>query len=59
MTIYFEDMEVGAERVFGSTEVSREEVIAFAERYDPQPFHLSDEEAAKTHFGRIGTHARW
>ena len=53
MTIYFEDMEVGAERVFGSTEVSREEVIAFAERYDPQPFHLSDEEAAKTHFGRI------
>ena len=53
MTIYFEDMAVGAERVFGSTEVSREEVIAFAERYDPQPFHLSDEEAAKTHFGRI------
>jgi acyl dehydratase len=28
-------------------------VIAFAEKYDPQPFHLSDEAAAKTHFGRL------
>jgi acyl dehydratase len=51
--IYFEDMEVGAERVFGSYDVTREEVLEFARKYDPQPFHLSDEEAAKTHFGRI------
>jgi acyl dehydratase len=28
-------------------------VIEFAQKYDPQPFHLSDEAAAKTHFGRI------
>jgi acyl dehydratase len=51
--IYFEDLEVGSETQFGSCEVTREEVIAFASRYDPQPFHLSDEAAAKTHFGRI------
>src|SRR6476620_4958666 len=51
--IYWEDMEVGAERVFGTYEVTREEVLEFARKYDPQPFHLSDEEAAKTHFGRI------
>ena len=51
--IYFEDMEVGAERVFGSYDVTREEVIEFASKYDPQPFHLSDEAAAKTHFGRL------
>lgn len=51
--IYFEDLEVGAETYFGSYEVTREEVIDFARKYDPQPFHLSDEEAAKTHFGRI------
>lgn len=50
---YFEDLEVGAETYFGSYEVTREEVIEFARKYDPQPFHLSDEEAAKTHFGRI------
>jgi len=50
---YFEDLEVGAETYFGSYDVTREEVLEFARKYDPQPFHLSDEEAAKTHFGRI------
>ena len=51
--IYFEDLEVGAETDFGSYHVTREEVLEFARKYDPQPFHLSDEEAAKTHFGRL------
>ena len=51
--IYFEDLVVGAETEFGTYEVTREEVIDFARKYDPQPFHLSDEAAAKTHFGRI------
>ena len=51
--IYLDDLEVGAETYFGSCEVTREEVIEFARKYDPQPFHLSDEAAARTHFGRI------
>lgn len=51
--IYFEDLKVGAEGYYGSYEVTREEVLEFARKYDPQPFHLSDEEAAKTHFGRL------
>jgi acyl dehydratase len=51
--IYFEDLEIGAETYFGSYAVTREEVLEFARKYDPQPFHLSDEEAAKTHFGRL------
>lgn len=51
--IYFEDLEVGAETDFGSYRVTREEVLEFARKYDPQPFHVSDEEAAKTHFGRL------
>ena len=51
--IYFEDLEVGAETEFGNYKVTRQEVIEFAQKYDPQPFHLSDEAAAKTHFGRI------
>jgi acyl dehydratase len=50
---YFEDLEVGAETYFGSYNVTREEVLEFAHKYDPQPFHISDEEAAKTHFGQI------
>jgi acyl dehydratase len=50
---YFEDLEIGAETYFGSYDVTREEVLEFAHKYDPQPFHISDEEAAKTHFGQI------
>jgi acyl dehydratase len=51
--VFFEDLEVGATAAFGRYEVTREEVIEFASKYDPQPFHLSDEAAAQTHFGRI------
>ena len=50
---YFEDIEVGTRSSFGRYEVTREEVIDFASRFDPQPFHLSDEAAAATHFGRL------
>jgi len=51
--LYLDDIEVGAKRSFGRYEVTREEVLEFAAKYDPQPFHLSDEAAAGTHFGRI------
>ncbi|MEG3160222.1 MaoC family dehydratase [Sphingomonas sp. LB2R24] len=50
---YFEDIEVGRTASFGSYAVTREEVMDFAAKYDPQPFHLSDEAAAQTHFGRL------
>jgi acyl dehydratase len=51
--IYFEDLILGEEHFYGSVEVTREEVIDFARKYDPQPFHLSDEAAAQTYFGRL------
>lgn len=50
---YFEDIAVGDVARFGSYAVTREETVEFARRYDPQPFHLSDEAAARTHFGRV------
>src|SRR3712207_999786 len=50
---YWEDLAVGQKASFGSYEVTREEVLEFARKYDPQPFHLSDEAAAQTHFGRL------
>lgn len=50
---YFEDIEVGSTRSFGHYEVSRDEVVDFARKYDPQAFHLDDEAAAKTHFGKL------
>jgi len=51
--LYFEDITVGSTKTFGHYEVTREEVMQFAEAYDPQPFHLDDEAAAGTHFGRL------
>jgi acyl dehydratase len=50
---YFEDINVGTKSRFGAYHVTREDVLDFARKYDPQPFHLSDEAAAKTHFGRL------
>ena len=50
---YFEDIEVGARASFGHYAVTRDEAVAFATKFDPQPFHLSDEAAAATHFGRL------
>jgi acyl dehydratase len=50
---YFEDIAVGHKQSFGRYEVTREEVIAFASKYDAQPFHLDDQAAARTHFGRL------
>jgi acyl dehydratase len=50
---YLEDFAVGDTRAFGRYEVTRDEVLDFARRWDPQPFHLSDEGAAGTHFGTL------
>lgn len=50
---FFDDIQPGDRASFGRYDVTREEVLEFARKYDPQPFHLSDEAAAKTHFGRL------
>ena len=50
---FYEDLVVGEVQRFGAYAVTRDEVIAFAEKYDPQAFHLNDEAAAATHFGRL------
>ena len=50
---WFEDIVVGERAAFGRREVDRDEVIAFATRFDPQPFHLNEAAAAETHFGRL------
>jgi acyl dehydratase len=44
---YFEDFVVGEKITAGSIRITREEIIEFATRYDPQPFHI-DEAAART-----------
>ena len=51
--LYYEDIQTGVVQKFGHYEVTRDEVMEFARNYDPQVFHLDDEAAAKTHFGRL------
>ncbi len=51
---YFEDYELGLTARFGAYPVTREEVLDFASKYDPQAFHLDDAAAAANPiFGRI------
>ena len=53
MTTYFEDFVVGSEMVLGSVEVTEQEIIEFAERYDPQAFHVDPEAAKNSPFGGL------
>ncbi|WP_150292385.1 MaoC family dehydratase [Sphingobium estronivorans] len=51
--VYFEDVQIGDRNEFGPVSVDREQILAFAAEFDPQPFHLSDDAAAQTHFGSL------
>lgn len=50
---YWEDFEVGKKEVIGSIAVGRDQIVGFAENYDPQPFHLDEELAKDTFLGRL------
>ena len=53
IALFYEDIEIGAVISLGSCAFTRESVLAFARKYDPQPFHIDDAAAAASHFGRI------
>jgi acyl dehydratase len=50
---YFEDYVPGSVHEFGSIAVEQDEVIAFAQRFDPQMFHTDPELAKNTIFGGL------
>ncbi len=50
---YFEDYKVGEVVEFGDHLVTREEIVEFATRYDPQSFHVDEAAAAKSAFGGL------
>ena len=52
-TLYLEDLRVGDRFTSPEHALDAAQIVAFAAQFDPQPFHLSDEAAAKTHFGRL------
>lgn len=53
MTYAYEDFAVGHSVQLGSHTFLREEIVEFAGRYDPQPFHLSEEAGEASPFGGL------
>lgn len=53
MTQFFEDIVLGAPIELGAHEFTTEEIVSFAARFDPQPFHLDAEAARDTFFGGL------
>ena len=51
--IPFETFQVGQVQNFGAYEVTEAEIIEFAQKYDPQFFHLDPEAAKKSLFGGL------
>ena len=50
---YFEDYLPGAVHEFGSITIEEAEIIEFARRFDPQPFHIDPEAAKQSVFGGL------
>jgi acyl dehydratase len=50
---HFEDFNVGDVTEVGPVSVSEAEIIDFAERFDPQPFHIDPEAAKSSPFGGL------
>ncbi|SFS12629.1 Acyl dehydratase [Halomicrobium zhouii] len=50
---FYEDIEVGETDRVGEYQVTKEEIVEFAEKYDPQPFHTDEEAAQRSIFGEL------
>ena len=50
---HFEDFTVGESLELGSVQISAAEIIAFAEQFDPQPFHVDPARAEGSVFGGL------
>jgi acyl dehydratase len=51
---YWEDFKPGTVAVYGPRLVTREEIVAFAAEFDPQPMHLDEAAASATMLGGLG-----
>src|SRR5262249_54154184 len=50
---FYEDIEIGELAEIGRHTFTAEEIKRFAARFDPQPFHLDEAAAERSHFGRL------
>ncbi|WP_211473200.1 MaoC family dehydratase [Collimonas humicola] len=51
--LYLDDLTVGSLFVSGEHAMDEQQILAFAQQFDPQPFHLSDAAARETLFGGL------
>jgi len=52
--LHWEDFKPGAVAIYGPRLVTREEIVAFAAEFDPQPMHLDEAAASATILGGLG-----
>jgi len=52
--LHWEDFQPGTVTVYGPRLVTREEIVAFAAEFDPQPMHLDEAAASTTLLGGLG-----
>jgi acyl dehydratase len=50
---YLEDIRIGARREIGRHTFTAADIKAYAVRFDPQPFHIDEEAAKRSHFGAL------
>lgn len=53
MATFFDDIEVGYRSLVGRVRVPVSEAVAFAEKWDPQPFHVDEKAAAESIYGGL------
>jgi acyl dehydratase len=53
VTLYFEDFPPGRVFELGTVKVTEDDIVEFASRFDPQPFHTDPVAAARTPFGGL------
>ena len=53
MTLYFDDMRPGRVFELGSVTVTEDEIVEFATRFDPQPFHVDASAATESIYGGL------
>lgn len=50
---YWEDFKAGEVEQIGERRVGKDEIVAFAEQFDPQPFHVDERAAKDSMFGGL------
>src|SRR5947207_9911938 len=53
LALFYDEIEEGQSVELGSYTFTRENILAFARKFDPQPFHVDDEAAARGPFGQL------